>query len=122
MSILAAFDLPVFKFDRRRAAENCDRDAKFAALGIDFFHDAGLILEWAVSDFYTLADFETHFRFHLFFALFHLREHAVHFGLTHRDRFVLGAGKTDHAGSIANKIPSAPYELIILVEQMHVHD
>ncbi len=48
---LAAFDLPVFEFDRRGAAENGNRDTQFAALGIDFFDDAGLVLERAISDF-----------------------------------------------------------------------
>src|SRR5205814_4717106 len=84
--------------------------------------DAVLVLEWAVSDLDRFADFKADFWFHLFFALFHLREHAVDFRLAHRDRFVLGAGKADHARCIADKIPGAPDELIALVEQMHVHD
>ena len=76
----------------------------------------------AISDFYRFADFEADFWFHLFFALFHLREHAVHFRLAHRDRFVLGPGKTDHTGCVPNEVPGAPDKLIVFVEQIHVHD
>ena len=51
-----------------------------------------------------------------------MREHAVHFRLTHRDRFVLGSGKADHARSFANEIPRPADELVVLVEQMHVYN
>src|ERR1051325_7466499 len=119
---LAALDLPVFQFYGRRPPENGNRNAQFATLGIDFFDDPSLILKWAIRDFHTFAHFETHFRFYLFFALFHLREHAVHFRLTHWDRFVFGAGKTDHSRRFANEIPGPSNELIVFVEQMHVHD
>src|ERR1700730_5656865 len=118
----SAFDLPVFELDRRGATKNCDRNAEFAALGIDFFDDPGLVLEWAIGDFHRFTDFEAYFRFYFFFTLFHLREHAFDFRLAHRDRFVLRAGKTDYARRIADEIPGATDELIIFVKQVHVDD
>src|SRR5438094_34355 len=84
--------------------------------GNDFFDDSGLILEWTVGDFHRFTNLEADFRLHLFFPLLHLREHAVHFGLPHRDRFVLGSGKADHAGCVTNEIPGAPDQLIVFVE------
>src|SRR6266853_2660248 len=118
----AALDLPIFQFHRSSATENGDRDTEFAALGIDFFDDSGLVLEWAIGDFHRFANFKADFRFHLFFALFHLSEHAVDFGLSHRARFVLRSGKTDHTRRLSNEIPGPANELIVLVEYMHVHD
>src|SRR5205823_9588583 len=70
---LAAFDLPVFQFHRSGATENRDRNTQFSALGIDFFDDSGLILEWAVGDFHRFTNLEAHFWLHLFFPLLHLR-------------------------------------------------
>src|SRR4029077_3055227 len=67
-------------------------------------------------------NFEADLRFHLFFALFHLRQHAVDLRLAHRDRFVLCSSKADHAGCVADEIPGAPDQLIAFVQQMHVDD
>src|SRR5436190_1624339 len=77
-AILAAFHLPVFQFHRSCATENGDGDTEFAAFRIDFLDDAGLVLEWAIRDFHRFANLKADFRFHLFFALFHLSEHAVY--------------------------------------------
>src|SRR5438067_7390989 len=112
---LTAFDLPVFEFHRRGAAENRNRNTQLAALGIDLFHNAVLILKRSVRDLDRFANFEADFRFHFLFALFHLREHAVHFRLAHRDRFVFGPGKTDHTRRFTDEIPGPADELIVLV-------
>src|SRR5437762_4028528 len=118
----AAFDLPIFQFHRRGATKNSDRNAQLATFGIDFFNDTGLILERTVGDLHGFANFEADFWFHLLFALLHLREHAFHFRLSHRDGFILGSGKPDHARCIADEIPGPPDQLIVLVEQMHIND
>src|SRR5437899_9215996 len=120
--ILSSLDLPVFEFYGRGTTENCYGNVQFTTIGIDFFDDASLVLERAVGNFHRFAYFKADLRFHLFFALFHLRKHALDFGLSHRDRLVFGSGKTDHAGGIANEIPGASDELIVFVEQMHVDD
>jgi len=119
---LTAFDLPVLEFNRCGATENRNGNTQFAALRIDFFDNPILILERAVGDLDGLTNLEADFRFHLFFALFHLREHAVDFGLSHRDRFVFRSGKTNYPWRFANEIPGPANELIVFVEQMHVHD
>src|ERR1700736_6810418 len=119
---LAAFDLPVFELNRRRATEDRDRNAQLTALRIDFFHDTILVLERSVRDLDRLADFKADFRLHLFLALLHLREQAVHFRLAHRDWLIFGAGEADYTRRFTNEIPGAPNELVVLVEQMHVHD
>src|SRR5437762_915915 len=118
----AAFDLPIFQFHRRGATKNSDRNAQLATLRIDLFNDTGLILERTVGDLHGFANFEADFWFHLLFALLHLREHAFHFRLSHGNGFVLGSGKPDHARCIADEIPGAPDQLIVLVEQMHIND
>src|ERR1700680_1386220 len=110
IKLLTPFDLPVFEFDWRRAAENCHRDAQFTAFRIDFFHDAVLILEWTVRDFDRFAALKADFRFHFLLGLLHLREHRFHFGLPHRDRFVFRAGKTNHPRRFTNEIPGATDE------------
>src|SRR5881392_797149 len=99
---LSALDLPVFQFHRRRATENGDRNAQLTAFGIDFFDHTGLILERAVGDLHRFAYFKADFRFHLFLALLHLGEHAFYFRLSHGDGLVLGPGKPDHAGRVAD--------------------
>ena len=53
-----AFHLPVFEIDRSVAAENGDGNPEFAALGVDLFDDAALVLKWAVGHFHGLADGE----------------------------------------------------------------
>src|SRR5204863_9908085 len=84
------------------------------------FHNAVLILEWPIGNLNRLANFERDFRFHLLLPLLHLREHRFDFRRSHRDWFILRSGKPDYPWRILDKIPGAIYQLIILIEQMHV--
>src|SRR5205823_10546468 len=103
-------------------AEDGDGYAELAAVGVDFFDDAVLVLERAIGHFHGLADFEADLRFHFFLTLAHLREHVIDFGFPHRDRFIFRPGETDYARRFANEIPGPAHKLIVLIEQVHVHD
>ena len=70
--LLGTFNLPIFEFDWRAAAEDADRNTEFAALRVDFFDDAILALERTIGDLDDVADFETDGRAGVFFALLDL--------------------------------------------------
>src|SRR5207249_8184108 len=89
---------------------------------IDLFDDTILILKRPIGNLDCLADLEGNLRLHLFLALLHLRQHRFDLRWSHRNRLILGAGKSNYSGRVFDEIPGAIDQLIVLVEQMHVHD
>ena len=118
----STFDLPVFEFHWSRAAEDTDGDTQLAALGVDLFDDAALVLERAVGDLDHFADTKADLRFDLVLTFADLGEEALDFVGTHRDRAILRSGESDHPGRVLDEIPCLVHELLGIVEQVHVHD
>src|SRR4029453_1518172 len=106
-----ALDLPVLEVDQRIAAEDADRDAEFAALGVDLFDDAVLILEGTIAHFDDFANREADLWFDLILGTADLGENCVNLALSHRDRLgrtsvtLLGAGKSDDARRVLDEVP-----------------
>ncbi len=109
-------DLPVFEVHECIAAEDADGDTEFAALGIDFFDEAVLVLERTIGDFHFVADFELDLGFDRILAVANLCEQAVDLFWTHGNRTVFGAGESEDAIGFLDEIPSLVDELIVLIE------
>ena len=119
---LGFFDLPVFQVHEGIATEDADGDAEFAALGIDLFDEAVLVLERAVGNLHLVANLKLDLRFYGILAVAYLRKQAINFLRTHRNRAVLGAGEAEDTIGFLDEIPGLVNELVILIEEMHIDD
>src|SRR5262249_51547859 len=119
---LTSFYLPILQLDWSRAAENAYGHAQFAAFGVDLFYYPTLILEGTVCYFYGLAYLKTDLWFNLIFTLPDLSQHVLDLLRTHRDRSIFGARESQNTGSFPNEIPGSVDQLVLLIQQIHVHD
>jgi hypothetical protein len=115
-------DLPVFEVHERIAAKDADRDAEFAALGIDFFDKTVLVLERTIGDLHFVAHFKLDLGFYRILAVANLRKQAFDLFGAHGNRMVLGASEAQDAIGFLDEIPGLVDELVVLIEQVHVGD
>src|ERR1019366_3729205 len=100
------FDLREIELDRRRAAEDRDRDAYLGLVVVDVFHRAVEIGERAFLDAHHLAHFPLHLGSRLFNAFLHLRDDLHHLGFSDRRRPRLRtADEARHPAPVLDKVP-----------------
>src|SRR5262249_5662417 len=103
---LHSFHLPIFQFDRRRAAENVDHDCDLAALQVDGAYFALEAFERAVLHFHAVADLELDVQLRRLGRLFFVRRlDAGHFVRQHRRRLAAGTGEVADARRLAHRKP-----------------
>src|SRR5882762_10193077 len=113
---LASFHLPIFQFDGRSATKDGDRNPQLAPFRVNFFNNTVLVLEGSISNLDRFADFKRDLGLHLFLPFLHLGEHRFDLRLSHWDRLVFGAGKTNYSRRILDEIPGTIDQLIVLIE------
>src|SRR6201988_1651640 len=119
---LAPFHLPVLQLYRGRAAEDADRNTQLAAIRINFFNDTALVLKRPVRHFDGFSYLKADLRFNLIFTLSDLGQHTFDLLRSHWYRTILSSGKSEHAWGFTDKIPSPVYQLVLFIQQVHIHD